>query len=142
CRLGDPETQPIMMRLKSDLLDLLESATSGRLNRCEADWDRRASLGVVLAAAGYPGDPRKGDVITGLERVTEEAHPNCHVFHAATALADGKVVVSGGRVVCVAALGDSIRQAQRAAYGAVAAIHFDGMQYRTDIGFRALSRSA
>jgi len=142
CRLGDPETQPIMMRLKSDLLDLLEHATSGTLERAEPEWDRRACLGVVLAAAGYPGEPRKGDVVSGLDGVTEDAFPDCHVFHAGTALADGKVVVNGGRVVCVAALGDSIRQAQRAAYGAVAAIHFDGMQYRTDIGFRALSRSA
>src|SRR5438874_7486753 len=117
CRLGDPETQPIMMRLKSDLLDLLEHATSGTLERAEPEWDRRACLGVVLAAAGYPGEPRKGDVVSGLDGVTEDAFPDCHVFHAGTALADGKVVVSGGRVVCVAALGDSIRQAQRAAYG-------------------------
>ena len=95
-----------------------------------------------IAAAGYPSEPRKGDVVSGLDGVTEDAFPDCHVFHAGTALADGKVVVSGGRVVCVAALGDSIRQAQRAAYGAVAAIHFDGMQYRTDIGFRALLRPA
>jgi phosphoribosylamine---glycine ligase len=142
CRLGDPETQPIMMRLKSDLLDLLEHATSGTLERAEPEWDRRACLGVVLAAAGYPGDPRKGDIVSGLDGVTEDAFPDCHVFHAGTALVDGKVVVTGGRVLCVAALGDSIRQAQRAAYGAVAAIHFDGMQYRTDIGFRALSRHA
>jgi phosphoribosylamine---glycine ligase len=142
CRLGDPETQPIMMRLKSDLLDLLEHATSGTLERAEPEWDRRACLGVVLAAAGYPGEPRKGDVVSGLDGVTEDAFPDCRVFHAGTALADGKVVVNGGRVLCVAALGDSIRQAQRVAYGAVAAIHFDGMQYRTDIGFRALSRTA
>jgi phosphoribosylamine--glycine ligase len=141
CRLGDPETQPIVMRLKSDLLDLLAHATAGTLAQAEAEWDRRASLGVVLAAAGYPGDPRKGDVISGLDRVTEEAYPNCHVFHAGTALTDKKVVVNGGRVLCVTALGDSIRQAQRAAYDAVSAIHFDGMQYRTDIGFRAVSRN-
>ena len=139
CRLGDPETQPIMMRLKSDLFDLFDHATSGTLGRIEPEWDRRASLGVVLAAQGYPGEPRKGDVVSGLDGVTEEAFPNCHVFHAGTALRDGKVVVNGGRVLCVAALGDSIRQAQRSAYAAVSAIHFDGMQYRTDIGHRALA---
>ena len=142
CRLGDPETQPIMMRLKSDLFDLLEHGTSGTLGRAEPEWDRRACLGVVLAAAGYPGEPRKGDVVSGLDRVTEDAFPDCHVFHAGTAIADDKIVVNGGRVLCVTALGDSIRQAQRTAYGAVAAIHFDGMQYRTDIGFRALSRTS
>ena len=141
CRLGDPETQPIVMRLKTDLLDLLMHATAGTLGQAEAEWDRRASLGVVLAAAGYPSDPRKGDAVSGLDRVTEEAYPNCRVFHAGTALVDNKVVVNGGRVLCVCALGDSIRQAQRAAYGAVSAIHFDGMQFRTDIGFRALSRN-
>ena len=141
CRLGDPETQPIMMRLKSDLFDLLEHATGGTLGRALPEWDRRASLGVVLAAAGYPGEPRKGDIISGLDRVTEDAFPDCHVFHAGTALHGDQVVVNGGRVLCVAALGDSIRQAQRAAYAAVSAIHFDGMQYRTDIGHRALSRS-
>ena len=141
CRLGDPETQPILMRLKTDLLDLLAHATAGTLGQTETEWDRRASLGVVLAAAGYPADPRKGDVISGLDRITEEAYPNCRVFHAGTTLVDEQVVVNGGRVLCVSALGDSIRQAQRAAYRAVSAIHFDGMQFRTDIGFRALSRS-
>ncbi|HEY4136992.1 MAG TPA: phosphoribosylamine--glycine ligase [Casimicrobiaceae bacterium] len=139
CRLGDPEAQPIMMRLKSDLFDLLDHATSGTLGRIEPEWDRRASLGVVLAAHGYPGEPRKGDVVSGLDRVTEDAFPDCHVFHAGTAMNDGKVVVNGGRVLCVAALGDSIRQAQRAAYDVVSAIHFDGMQYRTDVGYRALA---
>jgi phosphoribosylamine---glycine ligase len=142
CRLGDPETQPIMMRLKSDLYDLLEHATGGTLARAEPEWDRRACLGVVLAAAGYPGDPRKGDVVSGLDRITEDAYPDCHVFHAGTTLVDGKVIVNGGRVLTVAALGDSIRQAQRIAYDAVGAIHFAGMQYRTDIGHRALSRHA
>jgi phosphoribosylamine--glycine ligase len=141
CRLGDPETQPIVLRLKSDLLDLLIHATAGTLERAEVEWDRRASLGVVLAAAGYPADPRKGDVISGLERMTEDVHPNCRVFHAGTTLVDNNVVVNGGRVLCVTALGDSIRQAQRAAYDAVSVIHFDGMQYRSDIGFRALSRN-
>ena len=140
CRLGDPETQPILMRLKSDLYDLLEHGTGGTLGRAEPEWDRRACVGVVLAAAGYPADPRKGDVVSGLDRVTEDAFPDCRVFHAGTTTVDDKVVVAGGRVLCVAALGDSVRQAQRAAYGAVAAIHFDGMQYRTDIGYRALSR--
>ena len=139
CRLGDPETQPIVMRLKSDLFDLLEHATSGTLAHVEPEWDRRASVGVVLAAQGYPGEPRKGDVVSGLDDVTEEAFPNCRVFHAGTALRDDKVVVNGGRVLCVTALGDSIRQAQRAAYAAVSAIHFDGMQYRTDVGHRAIA---
>jgi len=140
CRLGDPETQPIMVRLKSDLVELVHAATGGTLDRVEAEWDRRAGLGVVLAAAGYPDDPRKGATIQGCDDVTADAHPDCKVFHAGTALADGRVVVSGGRVLCVTALGDSVRQAQRAAYDAVARIHFDGMQYRTDIGHRAIAR--
>ena len=139
CRLGDPETQPIMVRLKSDLVDLLLHAVGGTLDAVEAEWDRRAALGVVLAAAGYPDAPRKGDVITGLERVTETEHPGVAVFHAGTTQADGRVVVSGGRVLCVTALGDSVRLAQRAAYGAVGEIRFDGMQYRTDIGHRAIA---
>ena len=142
CRLGDPETQPIMLRLKSDLVDLIDAGIGGTLDQASADWDRRVGLGVVLAAAGYPDDPRQGAVIDGLERITVGTHPHCHVFHAATTLSDGKVVVSGGRVLCVTALGDSVRQAQRAAYGAVAAIHFDGMQYRRDIGFHAIARKS
>jgi phosphoribosylamine--glycine ligase len=139
CRLGDPETQPIMVRLKSDLVDLLLHAVNGTLDRAEAEWDRRAALGVVLAAHGYPDAPRKGDKIAGLERVTDATHPDCRVFHAGTALVDGAVVVSGGRVLCLTALGDSVKQAQRAAYAAIAEIHFDGMQFRGDIGFRALA---
>jgi len=139
CRMGDPETQPIMVRLKSDLVDLAEHAVNGTLDRAEAEWDRRAALGVVLAASGYPEAPRKGDPIAGLDRVTAVTHPDCKVFHAGTARAGGNVVVSGGRVLCVTALGDSVRQAQRAAYAAIAEIRFDGMQYRTDIGFRALA---
>ena len=139
CRMGDPETQPIMARLKSDLVELVQHAIDGTLDTVEAEWDRRAALGVVLAAAGYPDAPKKGAVIGGLDRVNDEAHPGVHVFHAGTALQDGKVVVSGGRVLCVTALGDSVRQAQRAAYAAVSDIHFDGMQYRTDIGHRAVS---
>jgi len=141
CRLGDPETQPIMVRLKSDLVDLILHALEGTLDSVEAEWDRRAALGVVLAAAGYPDAPRKGDVIGGLSRVTEGEHPAVQVFHAGTALADGHVVTSGGRVLCVTALGDSVRQAQRAAYAAVGEIRFDGMQYRTDIGYRAIKKS-
>ena len=140
CRLGDPETQPIMVRLKSDLVDLALAAVNGTLDRVEAEWDRRAGLGVVLAAAGYPDAPQPGAVIHGCDDVTAATHPDAKVFHAGTADADGAVVVSGGRVLCVTALGDSVRQAQRAAYDAVARIHFDGMQYRTDIGHRALAR--
>jgi phosphoribosylamine--glycine ligase len=140
CRLGDPETQPILVRLRSDLIELLEHGVNGTLDRVEAEWDRRAALGVVLAAGGYPEAPQTGAVIDGLDNVNEATHPDVQVFHAGTALADGKVIVNGGRVLCVTALGDSVRQAQRAAYAAVAGIRFDGMQYRGDIGFRALSR--
>ncbi|HZI84581.1 MAG TPA: phosphoribosylamine--glycine ligase [Casimicrobiaceae bacterium] len=135
CRLGDPETQPIMMRLKSDLLDLFESALEGRLDGVDADWDRRAALGVVLAAAGYPEAPCKGDAISGLPAATGE----CKVFHAGTALVDGKPVTAGGRVLCVTALGETVRQAHRTAYDVVHAIHFEGMQYRQDIGHRAIA---
>jgi phosphoribosylamine--glycine ligase len=140
CRLGDPETQPIMLRMRSDLVALLEHAVAGTLDRAQAEWDRRTGLGVVLAAAGYPDTPRTGATIHGLERVGGSAHPDCRVFHAGTVASDGGVIVSGGRALCVTALGDSVRLAQRAAYDAVAAIHFDGMQYRTDIGHRALAR--
>ena len=140
CRMGDPETQPIVMRLKSDLVDLVERALDGTLDTAEAEWDRRAALGVVLAAAGYPDQPRKGDAIEGLDRVTPAAHPDVVVFHAGTALEGNRVVASGGRVLGVTALGDSVRLAQRAAYAAIGTIRFDGMQYRTDIGHRALAR--
>jgi phosphoribosylamine--glycine ligase len=139
CRLGDPETQPIMLRLKSDLVELALHAVDGTLDRVEAEWDRRAALGVVLAAHGYPENPRAGDAIHGLDRVTTDAHPDCKVFHAGTVQKNGDVAVAGGRVLCVTALGDSVRQAQRAAYAAVAEIHFAGMQYRHDIGQRALA---
>src|SRR5450631_1162197 len=135
CRLGDPETQPILMRLKSDLVDLLQHAVSGTLDQIDADWDRHAALGVVLAAAGYPDRPREGDAIGGLDTAVDD----CKVFHAATALAGKDVVTSGGRVLCVTALGETVRQAQKAAYGVVAGIRFDGMQYRTDIGHRAIA---
>ncbi len=135
CRLGDPETQPIVMRLKSDLLDLFEHGAQGTLDRIDAEWDRRAALGVVLAAAGYPDSPRRGDPISGLSAATED----CKVFHAGTALVDGHAVTAGGRVLCVTALGETVRQAQRTAYATVDAIHFDGMQYRRDIGHLALA---
>jgi phosphoribosylamine--glycine ligase len=140
CRLGDPETQPIMMRLKSDLVDLVGHALAGTLDVADAQWDRRVALGVVLAAHGYPEAPRRGDPIAGLDRVTAATHPACMVFHAGTATGDGgRAEVSGGRVLCVTALGDSVRLAQRAAYAAVGEIGFAGMQYRRDIGFRALA---
>ncbi|MCC7327043.1 MAG: phosphoribosylamine--glycine ligase [Burkholderiales bacterium] len=139
CRLGDPETQPIMLRLKSDLAELLLHAVDGRLDAIEAEWDRRSALGVVLAAAGYPDSPRSGDVIDGLDRVTPAAHPDVVVFHAGTAIDGERTVVTGGRVLCVTALGDSVRLAQKAAYAAVAELGFAGMQWRTDIGHRALA---
>jgi phosphoribosylamine--glycine ligase len=140
CRLGDPETQPIMVRLRSDLVALIEHALDGTLDRVEAEWDRRSALTVVLASAGYPDAPRRGDAIDGLARVTGDTHDDVTVFHAGTALDGDAIRVSGGRVLGVTALGDSLRQAHRAAYAAVSAIHFDGMQYRTDIGHRALAR--
>jgi phosphoribosylamine--glycine ligase len=136
CRLGDPEAQPILLRLKSDLLDLVEHALAGTLDRTEADWDRRAALGVVLAAAGYPEEPRKGHAIEGVPKPMED----CRVFHAGTRLEGGRVLTNGGRVLCVTALGDSIRMARTRAYEAVDRIRFDGMQYRRDIGHRALTK--
>ncbi|UCG97733.1 MAG: phosphoribosylamine--glycine ligase [Burkholderiales bacterium] len=136
CRMGDPETQPIMLRLRSDLLDLLEHAIDGQLDRTEADWDRRTALGVVLAAAGYPEAPRKGDPLIALPADSED----CVVFHAGTQFVDGQLLTSGGRVLTVTALGDSVRAAQRRAYDAVAQVRFAGQQYRTDIGHRAISR--
>jgi phosphoribosylamine--glycine ligase len=136
CRLGDPETQPIMMRLKSDLLALVDHAIDGTLDRAEAEWDRRAALGVVVAAAGYPGEPRKGDAIESLP--ANEA--DMHVFHAGTAQADGTVVTSGGRVLCVTALGDKVKMAAERAYRAIEGVRFEGMQLRRDIGHRAFNR--
>ncbi len=134
CRLGDPETQPIMLRLKSDLLALVEHALEGTLDQASVDWDRRSALGVVLAAGGYPEEPRKGDLITGLPKATED----CRVFHAGTKLDGKRVLTSGGRVLCVTALGDSLKMARTRAYEAADSIRFDGMQYRKDIGHRAL----
>jgi phosphoribosylamine---glycine ligase len=136
CRMGDPETQPIFMRMKSDFFEIVEHAINGTLDTIEAEWDRRAALGVVLAAAGYPESPRKGDEITGLPKDEEDFH----VFHAGTAMKDGKIVTSGGRVLCVTALGDKVKIAAERAYAAGKDIHFDGMQYRKDIGYRAFNR--
>jgi phosphoribosylamine--glycine ligase len=136
CRLGDPETQPILLRLKSDLLGLIEHALAGTLDQSEAEWDRRVALGVVLAAAGYPEVPRTGDAVEGLP----EAGEDYHVFHAGTRLDGERVTVSGGRALCVTALGHNVQTAQRRAYEIVSRIRFDGMQYRRDIGHRALER--
>ncbi|MDO8207592.1 MAG: phosphoribosylamine--glycine ligase [Gallionella sp.] len=136
CRMGDPETQPIMLRLKTDLLTLMEHAVNGTLDRIEVEWDRRTALGVVMAAANYPDTPRSGDVITGLPARGEE---DVHVFHAGTTLKDGKVETSGGRVLCVTALGDSVRMAQRRAYQVADGISFEGCQMRRDIGYRAIA---
>ena len=138
CRLGDPETQPIILRLKSDLLDLVEHAIDGKLDKTEAIWDRRAALGVVLAAGGYPEEPRTGDRIEGLPKPAAE----CRVFHAGTRLEGSALLTNGGRVLCVTALGDSVKLARGRAYEAVAAIRFDGMQFRTDIGQRALRKNS
>ena len=135
CRMGDPETQPIMMRLKSDLVDVMLAATDGTLDQIELQWDRRFALGVVMAAGGYPMDPKKGDVITGLPVDSDDAM----VFHAGTAPQDdGSTVTSGGRVLCVTALGDSAKLAQQRAYEYMRGIHFEGMQFRSDIGWRAI----
>ena len=140
CRLGDPETQPIMMRLKADLLDVLMAATEpgehGQLDKIELEWDRRTALGVVMAAHGYPASPRKGDAVMGLPK---EA-PDAMVFHAGTMEKDGKTVTSGGRVLCVTVLADKPQLAQQRAYAVAGGIRFEGMQYRTDIGHRAVKR--
>jgi phosphoribosylamine---glycine ligase len=140
CRMGDPETQPIMMRLKGNFITLLDAAIDGRLDQVETEWDRRVALGVVLAAANYPETPRKGDVIHGLTVAAYDTPDDVHVFHAGTALQERDVVTAGGRVLCVTALGDNVRAAQKRAYDAVDGIRFDGMQYRSDIGFRAIRR--
>jgi phosphoribosylamine--glycine ligase len=134
CRMGDPETQPIMMRLKTDLVDVMLAATAGQLDAVELEWDRRPALGVVMAAAGYPHNPRKGDVITGLPKDADDAM----VFHAGTVESEGAILTAGGRVLCVTALADSVKLAQQHAYEAARSIQFDGMQFRHDIGFRAI----
>ena len=136
CRMGDPETQPILMRLKSDLVELIDAALKGTLDTAEAEWDRRIALGVVLAAEGYPASPRKGDAITGLPAESDDAH----VFHAGTVQHGDQVLTSGGRVLCVTALSDNVRTAQTRAYDIADRIQFAGKQYRRDIGHRAVKR--
>src|SRR5258706_2185291 len=135
CRLGDPETQPILLRLKSDLFELIEHAMDGKLDRVKAEWDRRAALGVVLAAAGYPDAPKKGDAVTGLPATREDFR----VFHSGTALKDGAIVTSGGRARCATALGESVGEAPRRAATGAEGARYDGMQYRRDIGHRAVA---
>jgi phosphoribosylamine---glycine ligase len=137
CRFGDPETQPIMMRLKSDFLTLIEHGINGTLDQVEAEWDRRVALGVVIAAHGYPDAPRKGDVVNGIP--TEDME-DAKVFHAGTSNADGNIVASGGRVLCVTALGDKVQLAQKRAYEVADRIHLNGAVMRRDIGWRAIKR--
>ncbi len=138
-RMGDPETQPIMMRLKSDAVKMFEHAIAGTLDQAHTEWDSRVALGIVMAAQNYPETPRKGDVIHGLP-TGNAAGEDAHVFHAGTADDNGNVVTNGGRVLCVTALGDTVASAQKRAYEAAATIQFDGMQYRKDIGYRAINR--
>ena len=139
CRFGDPETQPIMLRLQSSLVTLVEAAVAGTLDQVSAQWDPRCSLGVVLAAGGYPADYAKGDVISGLEEAVSD---NGKVFHAGTALQDGQVVTSGGRVLCATALGETVKAAQQGAYELARQISWKGSFYRSDIGYRAIARES
>ena len=146
CRLGDPETQTIMMRLKSDLFTLIEQALNGSLENAEIEWDRRVALGVVMAAHGYPGTPRRNDIIQGLSNLTSQqlTSEEFHVFHSSTALGGEKgheVLTAGGRVLCVTTLGDSVKMAQRNAYQIAEQIHFDGCQMRHDIGYRGMTNN-
>ena len=138
CRLGDPETQPILARLQSDLVELLEAAIDGRLDQVQAQWDPQVALGVVLAAAGYPEAPRKGDPVLGLPVRGNTLAPNVMAFHAGTQSDQDQLLTSGGRVVCVTALGETVRQASERAYAAIDQIDFAGLQMRRDIGHRAL----
>jgi phosphoribosylamine--glycine ligase len=137
CRFGDPETQPVMLRLRSDLVALIDAALDGELDTVSAEWDPRPALGVVMAAGGYPGSYNKGDAIDGLPAQESDDRK---VFHAGTALQDGQVVTSGGRVLCVTALGASVAEAQHRAYEVVGQIRWNGAQYRHDIGYRAIAR--
>ena len=134
CRMGDPETQPIMLRLKTDLIDVMLAATSGGLDKIELEWDRRPALGVVMAAHGYPLDPRKGDVVFNLPQDAEDTM----VFHAGTAANGADTVTSGGRVLCVTALGSTVKAAQKRAYEVARGIAFAGAQMRNDIGYKAI----
>ncbi|AWD32324.1 Phosphoribosylamine--glycine ligase [Candidatus Kinetoplastibacterium sorsogonicusi] len=134
CRIGDPEAQPIMMRMKTDLVDIFEHAINNSLDKAEIMWDRRTAVGVVIASKGYPDNPELGFPITGLPKDTDE----CVVFHSATKKLNNEIITSGGRVLCVTTLGDSIRIAREKAYDIISNIHFDGMQYRKDIGWRAM----
>jgi phosphoribosylamine--glycine ligase len=136
CRFGDPETQPIMMRLRSDLVALCEAALDKRLDQVSSEWDPRAALGVVLAAGGYPEDYHKGDVIHGIPAET----PDSKVFHAGTAEQDGQIVTNGGRVLCAVGLGETVTRAQQRAYEVTRQIQWDNVYYRTDIGYRAIAR--
>jgi phosphoribosylamine--glycine ligase len=137
CRFGDPETQPIMLRLESDLIELCEAALEHRLDRVAAEWNPQAAVGVVLAAGGYPDTVRKGDVITGLEAAAKLPGK---VFHGGTALRDDEVATNGGRVLCAVGLGSTVSEAQRAAYALASEIQWEGVQYRRDIGYRAIER--
>lgn len=140
CRLGDPETQPLILRLRSDLVDLCEAALDGRLGEIKADWDSRPALGVVMTAAGYPGTYRKGDVISGLPG-NDELDANAKLFHAGTTeTKSGDIVTAGGRVLCATALGDTVAEAQSRAYHLAKRVNWDGVYYRTDIGYRAIAR--
>jgi phosphoribosylamine--glycine ligase len=138
CRMGDPETQPIMARLKSDFLNVMEHAVAGTLNQVELQWDRRTALGVVLASEGYPDTPVTGRPITGIPKDTED----CVVFQAGTRLSGDTLLTSGGRVLCVVGLADTMRMAHKIAYDTIEEIRFDGMQYRSDIGWRAMKKPA
>jgi phosphoribosylamine--glycine ligase len=136
CRFGDPETQPILLRLQSSLPELVEQALAGRLDTAIAEWDPRPALGIVLAAGGYPGDVRKGDPITGLDN----AEPDAKLFHAGTTLRDGTVVTNGGRVLCATAMGKTVAAAQQAAYRLAGSVNWEGVFMRNDIGWRAIQR--
>jgi phosphoribosylamine--glycine ligase len=135
CRFGDPETQPVLSRLTSDLVSLCEAALAGRLNEARAEWDPRTALGVVLAAGGYPDEPRTGDAITGLEAAAKLPGK---IFHAATRQVDGRILTAGGRVLCAVGLGDGVAAAKRAAYALADSVEWNGKQFRRDIGWRAL----